>query len=91
MRTKLLITFLVLFASTIFAQHKVEAFGYVVEGRIEDNDTVFYVNIKEVVVFAPKRFKNKRHERKYYRLVRNLKKVYPYAKLANLKLKEIRN
>ncbi|NOZ45406.1 MAG: DUF4294 domain-containing protein [Chlorobi bacterium] len=78
--------FLVLFANS---QIRVEAYGYIVEGKINDNDTTLHVNLKEVIVFAPQKFKNKRQKRKYYRLVRNLKKVYPYAKLANLKLKEI--
>lgn len=80
-----------LFSIILNAQSKIETYGYVVEGMVIDNDTVYHVNIKEVVVFAPKKFKNRRQERRYNRLVRNLKKVYPYARLANIKLKEIEN
>ncbi|MFC2086417.1 DUF4294 domain-containing protein [Bacteroidota bacterium] len=87
---RLTVIILTLFISVLAnSQSKIEAYGYVMEGRIEDNDTILHVNIKEIIVFAPKKFKNKRQSRKYNRLIRNLKKVYPYAKLANLKLKEI--
>lgn len=89
MKIKLLILLLVLTSSITVGQTRIEAIGYVIEGRIVDNDTILHVNIKEIIVFAPKTFKNKRQVRKYNRLVRNLKKVYPYAKLANLKLKQI--
>lgn len=87
---KLTVIILILFISILAnSQSRIEAIGYVIEGRIVDNDTILHINIKEIIVFAPKTFKNKRQARKYNRLIRNLKKVYPYAKLANLKLKEI--
>ena len=89
MKRLILIISVFIIAANANSQIKIETYGYVIERKIIGNDTVLHVNIKEVIVFAPKTFKNKRHERKYYRLVRNLKKVYPYAKLANLKLKEI--
>jgi hypothetical protein len=34
-------------------------------------------------------YKNKKEYEKYWKLVRNIKKVYPYAKLANYRLKQL--
>lgn len=42
--------------------------------------------LEPVYCFA---FKNKKEAEKYWKLVRNVKKVYPYAKLANYRLKQL--
>lgn len=47
----------------------------------EKKDTVAVVNLREVVVFPPIVFKNKRQEVAYNKLVRDVKKTLPYAKL----------
>ena len=60
--------------------------GTVVAYKIENGDTVYYVNIREMVVRAPRKFKNAAEERQFWRLVYNVKKTYPYAKLAGQKL-----
>ena len=57
--------------------------------RIENGDTVYYVRLREVVVRAPRKFKNAAEERQFWKLVYNVKKVYPYAKLAGVKLHEL--
>ena len=46
-----------------------------------DNDTLYYAWLKEVYVYPPLRFKNKRQERFYWRTVRDVKKCLPYAKM----------
>jgi hypothetical protein len=53
-----------------------------------DGDTVVFREVPPVYVFPTKKFKNKRYERKYWRLVRKVKKVYPYAKKANELLRQ---
>ena len=63
--------------------------GYVVAYRVERGDTVYYVNLREVVIRAPRKFKNAADERQFWRLVYNVKKVYPYAKLSGKKLHEL--
>jgi hypothetical protein len=59
----------------------------------ENGDTVPHVRLQPVYCFARPKFKNARQERKYYqeyaRMVYNMKKVYPYAKLAKQKLAEM--
>jgi hypothetical protein len=57
--------------------------------KVEQGDTVYYLHLREVVVRAPRRFKSKAEERQYWRLVYNVKKAYPYAKLAGKKLHEL--
>lgn len=58
-------------------------FGFVIDG-----DTLIYKNIKEVVVFPDREFKNKRQYRRYSRYVQKVKKVYPLAVEARKLLKE---
>ena len=57
--------------------------------RVENGDTVYYMQLREMVIRAPRKFKNAAEERQFWRLVYNVKKVYPYAKLAGLKLHEL--
>lgn len=53
---------------------------------VVDGDTLPMIKMTPVNVLAPKVFKNKREERRYWRLVRNVRKAYPYAKIAGEKL-----
>ena len=54
-------------------------------GIIIDGDTILLTSIDEVIVFPKPKFTSKREWRRYHRLVRNVKKVYPYAKMAGEK------
>jgi hypothetical protein len=54
-----------------------------------DGDTLPNILIQQVVVFPQRRFASKRDYRQYYRLVRNLKVVYPYAQIAKYKISEM--
>jgi len=63
--------------------------GMVVAYKVERGDTVYYANMREIVVRAPRKFKNAAEERQYWRLVFNVKKTYPYAKLAGQKLHKL--
>jgi len=60
---------------------------YVV-ARVVDGDTIPIITLSEVTIEAKMTWKNKRAYRRYSKLVRNVKKVYPYARLAGLKLME---
>lgn len=54
--------------------------GSIVEQIIDKNgDTTLNVSIKPIIIYPKRIFKNKRERRKYNRLVRNVKKVYPYS------------
>ena len=59
--------------------------------RIIDGDTFTIVEVKPVVIFPPVAFASKREAVRYDRLVYNVKKVYPYAKLAGKQLTIYKN
>jgi hypothetical protein len=59
--------------------------------RIINGDTALYVKMPDLNIFsnpAPV-FKSASDEWKYWRLVRNIKKVYPYAKIAKAKIEDL--
>ena len=60
----------------------------VVPGKVIDGDTIPYVDLKTVVVFPQLDSKSRMDLVGYERLVINIKKVYPYAKMAAIKLTE---
>lgn len=55
---------------------------------IENGDTIYIDFLDEVEVFAPLVFDSKRNAKRYSRVVRYVKKVYPYAKVAGIKMRE---
>ena len=61
----------------------------VIKSIVLDGKKVPHSVIRAVQVFPHREFERKRQARRYGRLVRNLKKVYPYAKLARKRLNEI--
>jgi hypothetical protein len=63
----------------------------VVPGKIIEGDTVPYIDLRTVVVFPQLDFKSWSELVGYERLVINIKKVYPYAKLAAVKLTEYKH
>jgi len=62
--------------------------GKTTRAVVYEGDTIPYIELKAVPFIAPKYFKNKREKRRYTRLVYNIKKVYPYARLAGLKYRQ---
>ena len=63
----------------------------VVPGKIIEGDTVPYIDLKTVVVFPQLDIKAWSELVGYERLVINIRKVYPYAKLAAAKLTEYKH
>jgi len=54
--------------------------------QIIEGDTIALVDVKPVVIFPPVPVGSKREAARYGKLVYNVKKVYPYAKLAGKQL-----
>ncbi|WP_346861395.1 DUF4294 domain-containing protein [uncultured Draconibacterium sp.] len=48
-------------------------------GYVENGDTIIFKNVKEVIVFPQREFKNQRQYRRYTRYILKVKKVYPVA------------
>lgn len=70
-------------SSSIFAQQ-----GFVNNGTVLDNDTVSNIKLPTFYVVSPRKFKTQKESIRYTRLLRYVKEVYPYAKLAAVKLQQ---
>jgi hypothetical protein len=62
--------------------------GTTVRASIVDGDTIPVIDLRPVTFFAPRYFSSRSEALRYQRLVYNVKRVYPYAQLAGLKLRE---
>lgn len=88
MNTRPNIVILILFAlflsfQSVLAQDKQSRGGYLVPVCIYEGDTIPCVQLPTVYIFKPLKFKNDKERMEYYRLVRNVKKVYPIAREIN--------
>lgn len=63
--------------------------GTVVSAQVIDGDTVPTMTLREIRVFEGRTFANPRDAREWERLKKKVKKVYPYARLARLKMEEL--
>ncbi len=61
----------------------------VARGRIEGNDTVLLMELPEIRVYQRSDYEYLYLKRKYRRLILNVKKAYPYAKIAGDRLLEL--
>ena len=48
--------------------------------ELYQGDTIPVIHLREVYIFRPPKFKNRRHERYYWRTVRDVKKTLPIAR-----------
>lgn len=81
----------IIFGKEAKSQELADSINLILQHRIIKNDTLPHVNLQEVPVIPPYKFKNKRHKRRYGKLVRNIKKVLPYARSAGEKVNTINN
>lgn len=80
---------IIILGSVIFAkaQNYWSDSVYILSGKIEGTDTILNYDMKEVKVFPEKVYRNKRHKRKYTRLMHNVRKAYPFAIIARTELR----
>lgn len=62
--------------------------GITTRAVVYEGDTIPFIELPTFRYFAPRVYKNRWEEHKYKRLVRNIKRVYPYARLAGIKFEE---
>ena len=65
------------------AQDKQSINGHLVPMCIYNGDTIPCVQLRTVYIFRPLKFKNEKERQEYYRLIRNVKKVYPISREIN--------
>jgi hypothetical protein len=63
----------------------------ILPAQVIDGDTLGLVDMRAAVIFPTVKIVNHRQQVRYDKLVKNVKKVYPYAKLAGQKLKYYRD
>lgn len=83
--TYIYILSLLLFMGFVFKSYGQEQIhtsikGYKVPAIVYNGDTIPHITLRIVYVYPKLRFKNKRQERYYYKLVRDVKKTLPLAK-----------
>ncbi|WP_455592689.1 DUF4294 domain-containing protein [Bacteroides sp.] len=87
MKTRLgivLITlFVFLFSLPCRAQEKTEIGGLLVPMCSYEGEMIPCGQIPTIYIFKPLKFRNKKEQMEYYKLVRNVKKVYPIAREIN--------
>lgn len=74
--------------TTILKNTEGKVVGYRVPIEVQGNDTIFLFNLPNVYIFPPMKFKNRQQEKYYWKLVRDVKKTLPYAKLVTRVIKE---
>lgn len=62
--------------------------GIVTKAVVLEGDTIPFIELRPFTFLAPRIFTSKRDEIRFTRLVHNIKRVYPYAKLAGAKFVE---
>ncbi len=61
------------------------------KSKVINGDTVPHIYIDEIKITPPWKFENKRQRKRYNRLIINIKKTLPYARLARNKINLISN
>ena len=83
-RVLILIFFISLMTGQLFAQEQTTTIkGFLVPACIYDGDTIPDLRMPTLYVFKPIVFKNKKKQKEYNRLVRNVKRTLPIAKEVN--------
>ncbi len=72
-----------------FSQNVSVATGYVLPAIVINDDTLALVKLPKVTVYPPLQFNDHEEYLKYRRLVRDVKKVYPYSQIARNTMIEI--
>ncbi len=82
---------LMLFSLVSHAQDSVKTSNdiYVARAEIINGDTIWVADLDEVYIFPEKTFENLHQKRKYNRLILNVKKAYPWAKLAGQMMQDV--
>jgi hypothetical protein len=86
-----LFIFLLLFSLTVIpCQSQVDTLRYhIVRFQVVDGDTFYVVNLREVEKIGKKRKRNIDDQKRFAKLVRDVKKALPYAKLAAFRMQLI--
>ncbi len=96
-KRKLILLFFISFTKILVAQEPIhidsvksgDINGYLVHAIIENGDTLIHVPIRQIIVRPPYKFTSRKQRKRYSRLVRYVKKVYPYSIIISNQLNDI--
>ena len=91
MRVLLILLGIVIFGSDLVAQSNESQarIDSILKSTILTGDSIPHIYLEEIAIMPPPQFKSRRDARKYWRLVHNLKKVLPYARVVNTTIAEM--
>ena len=82
-----IIVLLSLSLPTLATSYIQTAQGYILPGIVVGNDTIPIVVLNEHIVYP--KYVKKRDQQKYNKLVRDIKKVYPFAKVVGKEVERV--
>lgn len=89
-KTFILTLFIIFICKINFAQTPLgDGQGYLVNAKVIDGDTMPHICLKQVIIIPPRTFTNEKDRQRYRKLIRNLKKVLPYSRIAGNIFREI--
>ncbi len=88
-RRNILILFCLLGALNAYGQSRRTSKYVISRAIIIEGDTVLFDHLPTVYIYPPLSFSSEKEYLKYKRLIRDLKKVYPYSRLASDLLREM--
>lgn len=74
------------FVNCFYANSQNVSNGIITRAIYFQGDTIPYFTLPVVRIISERKFKNEKEKKRYTKLVRDIKKVYPYAKLAGYKI-----
>ncbi len=95
MKTFRLIALIFIACQQVSAQQALSGFlegpvkGHLCQAIVEQSDTIPYITLEPVYVYTSYLFKNAEEQRAWFRIKRRVQKVYPYAVLAGLQIREM--
>jgi len=84
-----LVTVLLCSAAELFSQESQKDHSVVTRAVVEDSDTLPLIELPEVRIYEKRDFDYLYLKRRYRRMILNIKKAYPYARIAGVRLKEL--
>ncbi len=91
MRLLLILLGIMIFGSDLAAQNRELQVrrDSILNATILSGDSIPHIYLEEIAIMPPPQFKSRRDARKYWRLVHNLKRVLPYARVVNTTIAEM--
>ena len=84
----LFLLFSLIGASTVFSQNQPPTGLHMMKMVVEGGDTIYEATLPKIVISTNRVFASEEDAKAYRRLVKNVRRVYPYAILINSKVKE---